>query len=205
MTARADEFHRVNDSTFTWSCYEPSIKCEWGATALKMNSGLVVIDPVPLADEAWAELLAIAPLRAILLTSGNHARETEHLRQRHSVPVGSAPGARKELAPLKPDLIFLETELLYGITPVPLAGGAPGETAFLAPNGVVVLGDAVVAMDPEQGGLQILPDKYCEDPKQLRASLQKLAALDFHTLTFAHGLPVVGQAKAKLQALLDPP
>ena len=75
MSARADEFQALSDTLYHWSVYEPSYKCEIGCAALKLPSGWVVIDPVPLAEPAWEELLAIAPLRAILLTNGNHVRD----------------------------------------------------------------------------------------------------------------------------------
>ena len=197
----ADEFQAVSDSLFCWSFYDPQIKTEMGSTAVKVASGLVVVDPAPLADAAWAELLALAPLRAILLTSANHPRDAEALRLKHQVPIVTALAAYKAVAPLRPDVVLLETELLYGASAHPVPGGAEGETAFLFESGVLVLGDAVLNLDSEKG-LQLLPDKYCEDPRQLRQSLRKLLDLDFHTLTFAHGLPVTTKAREKLAALL---
>ena len=47
---------------------------------MKVASGLVIVDPVPLAPEAWEELTAGSPLRAVLLTNGNHVRDTLTLR-----------------------------------------------------------------------------------------------------------------------------
>ena len=72
----------------------------------------------------------------------------------------------------------------------------------------MVLGDAVINTSAESGagpaaGLEFLPDKYCADAEQNRASLRKLLDFDFHTLTFAHGAPVTARAKEKLSALLN--
>ena len=67
---------------------------------------------------------------------------------------------------------------------------------------MLALGDAVINLDSEKG-LELLPDKYCDDPRENRRSLEKLLALDFHILTFAHGLPVTQRAKEKLRALLQ--
>src|ERR1700679_2981716 len=97
----ADEFQTLSDTLFHWSVYDPSLKCEIACTAIKATSGLVVIDPVPLAEPAWRELLALAPLRAILLTNGNHVRATATLRERHQVPIVTAVATRRDITELK--------------------------------------------------------------------------------------------------------
>jgi glyoxylase-like metal-dependent hydrolase (beta-lactamase superfamily II) len=202
MTAHAEEFQTLSDTLFHWSVFEPSCKCDIGCAALKLESGLVVIDPVPLADAAWAELLALAPLRAILLTNGNHVRAAEALRQRHHIPVVTAPLTRRDITEIKLDVVLLENELLYGISAIPIPGATPGETAFYAKTGVMIVGDAVINTSAERG-LELLPDKYCTDAGQNRVSLRKLLDYDFHTLMLAHGSPVTAHAKDKLRALLE--
>jgi glyoxylase-like metal-dependent hydrolase (beta-lactamase superfamily II) len=147
-------------------------------------------------------LLARGPLRAILLTNGNHVRDAMGLREEHQVPIVTAPETRRDILDFKPDVTLLPGEWLYGITPVLIPGATPGETAFYSKSGVMVLGDAVINTDSEKG-LELLPAKYCTDAEQNRASLRKLLSFDFHTLTFAHGTPVMGRARDKLSALLD--
>jgi len=202
MTTHADEFQALSDTLRYWSVYEPAVKCEIGCAAIHVASGWVVIDPVPLADAAWKELLGEAALRAILLTNGNHVRDSEALRQKHQVPVVTAPDTRRDITELRPDITLLPNELLYGITAIPIPGATPGETAFYSKTGVMILGDAVINVSTETG-LEFLPDKYCSDAKQSRDSLKKLLACDFHTLILAHGAPVTTRAKEKLAALLD--
>lgn len=202
MPTHADEFQALSDTLYHWSVYDPAVKCEIGCTALKVPSGWVVIDPVPLAEAAWKELLAQAPLRAILLTSGNHVRDTVALRQKHQVPVVTAPDTRRDITELRPDVTLLPNELLYGITSIAIPGATPGETAFYSQTGVMILGDAVINTSTE-AGLEFLPDKYCANAEQNRASLRKLLTFDFHTLTLAHGAPVTTRAKEKLSALLN--
>ena len=204
MTTHADEFQALSDTLYHWSVYDPAIKCEVGCTALKLDSGWVVIDPVPLAEAAWKELLAQAALRAILLTNGNHVRDAVSLREKHRVPVVTAADTRRDITELKPDVTLLPNELLYGITAVAIPGATPGETAFYSKTGVMVLGDAVINTNPATG-LEFLPDKYCVDAEQNRASLRKLLSFDFHTLMMAHGAPVTTRAKEKLSALLNHP
>jgi glyoxylase-like metal-dependent hydrolase (beta-lactamase superfamily II) len=197
----AEEFQALGDSVYHWSVYEPAVKCELACTAIKSRGGLVVIDPIPLSDLAWEELLAIAPLRAILLTNENHVRDSEQLRRKHRAPIVAGPLAHRDITELKPDIALLETERLYGIVPIAIPGATAGETAYLSEGGVLVLGDAVIHLDWEKG-LELLPDKYCVDPEQNRASLRKLLNFDFHILTFAHGLPVISQAKEKWSAFM---
>ena len=202
MTTHADEFQALSDTLRYWSVYEPAVKCEIGCAAIHVASGWVVIDPVPLADAAWKELLGEAALRAILLTNGNHVRDSEALRQKHQVPIVTAPDTRRDITELRPDITLLPNELLYGITAIPIPGATPGETAFYSKTGVMILGDAVINVSTETG-LEFLPDKYCSDAKQSRDSLKKLLAFEFHTLILAHGAPVTTRAKEKLAALLD--
>jgi glyoxylase-like metal-dependent hydrolase (beta-lactamase superfamily II) len=202
MTTQAEEFQDLGDGIYHWSIYEPSVKCEIGCAALKLSNGLVVIDPVPLAEAAWKELLAVAPLRAILLTNGNHVRDAVALRQKHHVPVVVAPETRRDITELKADVILLPNEILYGISAIPIPGATPGETAFYAKGSVLVLGDAIINTDPEKG-LEFLPDKYCADAGQNRASLRQLLDLDFHTLILAHGSPVTTNSRDKLRGLLQ--
>jgi len=203
MTTHADEFQALSEGVYHWSVYAPSVKCEIGCTALKVASGLVVIDPVPLAEAAWNDLLAVAPLRAILLTNGNHVRDALALKQKYPVPIVTAPDTRRDISELRPDVILLPNELLYGIAAIPIPGATSGETAFYSSaSGVMVLGDAVINTNLERG-LEFLPDKYCSDAALNRASLQQLLKFDFHILTFAHGSPVTTHAKEKLAALLN--
>ena len=202
MTTHADEFQALSETLYYWSVFEPIVKCEIGCTALKLPSGWVVIDPVPLAAPAWKELLAMAPLRAILLTNGNHVRDAVALKEQHDVPVVTAADTRRDITELRPDVTLLPNELLYGITAIAIPGATPGETAFYSKTGVMILGDAVINTSTETG-LEFLPDKYCADAKQNRASLLKLLEYDFHTLTMAHGAPVTTHAKEKLSALLN--
>ncbi len=200
--AHADEFHALSDTLYHWSVYEPAVKCEIGRYALKLSSGWVVVDPVPLAETAWQELLALAPLRAILITNGNHVRDAASLRKRYQVPVVTAPETRRDIDELRPDVTLLPGELVYGIQAIAIPGATLGETGFHSNAGVLVLGDAVINTSTERG-LEFLPDKYCTDAKQNRTSLRQLLDFDFRILTLAHGAPVVDRAKARLADLLN--
>jgi hypothetical protein len=80
-----------------------------------------------------------------------------------------------------------------------LEGSAPGEIAIHG-DGAWHLGDALIHLPPT--GFSLLPDKYCDDPKELRRSMEKLLRIPFEVLTFAHGLPIVARARQRLSQLL---
>jgi glyoxylase-like metal-dependent hydrolase (beta-lactamase superfamily II) len=202
MTARAEEYQTLAKGVFHWSFYNPAVKCEVGSTALLVPNGMVVIDPTPLVDAAWDELMAMGPLRAILLTNGNHVRIAAELRTKYHIPIVVAPDTRRDISELKADVLLMPNELIYGIAAVPIPGATPGETAFYyEPYGVMIVGDAIINTGVEKG-LEFLPDKYCTDAKQNRESLGKLLDFNFNILVPAHGAPVTSQAKEKLGALL---
>ncbi len=70
-------------------------------------------------------------------------------------------------------------------------------------GGIVLLGDAL--LNSAAKGLGVLPQQYCDDRRQLRQSLHRLLDFNFKTVTFAHGDPLVGDAKKHLARFLRVP
>jgi hypothetical protein len=82
-----------------------------------------------------------------------------------------------------------------------LAGGAPGESAWgLRERNLVVVGDAVVNLAGR--GLELLPDKYCTDPKRLRESLVVVVAGGWERMLMAHGEPLGSGAARRVGEML---
>ena len=79
----------------------------------------------------------------------------------------------------------------------------PGEIAlYHSPNGgTLIVGDALINFEPY--GFTFLPGKYCLDEKEMRRSLLKLLDRKAERILFAHGLPIVSNATARLRRLLD--
>lgn len=194
----AAEYQAVSGDVFFWQAYEPAVKCDLSCCALRVGGGLVFVDPIPLADAALAELTAEAPPALIVLTNGNHARAAATMRDRFHIPIAAHADAAEEIAPDR--LIADGDTLLAALTVITLPGAGPGEIALHGPGGVACIGDALIHL--ELHGLALLPDKYCDDAKLLRASLRKLLRFDFGVLTFAHGLPIVTDARGRLESLL---
>lgn len=200
MTA-AKEIQEVSRDLAVWQTYEPSVKCECTASALRTEGGLVLIDPIPLTADAQAELDAFGTPAWIICTSGNHARAAAKFHRETGAPILAHSDAIPELELGDVKVDDLTTAELPGELEIAtLPGAAAGEVAIRHRSGIVVIGDAIVHLPST--GLALLPDKYCSDAKLLRSSIQKLLRWEFQILTFAHGLPITASARERVAALL---
>jgi hypothetical protein len=175
------------------------VKTDLSCCACQTAGGLVFIDPIPLDKAAEAELLETASPRAIVLTSGNHARAAEAYRKRFSIPIYADADAAAEFSFPVDHLVADGEIILDEFTVIGLPGAAAGEIA-LHRGDTLHVGDALIHLPPP--GFAILPDKYCADPRELRRALGKLLRFPFEVLTFAHGLPIVTHARQRLSQIL---
>jgi len=196
----ADEIHRVTPNLFVWQAYEPAVKCDLTSAALKIEDGLILVDPIPLGSDALGELLGEGRPALVVCTNANHARGAEAYRNRFGLKIVAHREAAPELEVVADEWIGDGARLLDAVEVCHIPGASPGEIALRFEN-VVCLGDAVIHL-PDQG-FAILPEKYCTDAKLLRQSLRKLLRWEYTVLTFAHGLPLTTQARGRLASLLD--
>ena len=66
--------------------------------------------------------------------------------------------------------------------------------------GTLIFGDALINMG--SNGFSFLPNKYCFNPKLMRRSLRKVLDYPCERILFAHGTPILSQAKSRLTNLL---
>ena len=195
------EYATLRPGLFLWQGYEPEVKCDCSSTAIVTTAGLIFIDPIPLSKEALQELVAdsFSAPAAVVLTSGNHQRESIVLAKRFGIPIFAPIEAGEDIIA---DQRFSAGDAVAGMEAIALPGFGPGETAFLC-EGVLILGDAVINLEPhsEKGGLRRLPEKYCLDKKAAHRSLAILKALKPEILCFAHGNPIVEDAPERLSAM----
>lgn len=189
------ELDWISKELAIWHGFNPEVRCDCGSSAIFTEEGWIVFDPIPLEENAWAELLGRGRVRAIALTSGNHQRHSLALKKLLPAPIIAPEPARGEI---EADEWLTEGDTLAGFSLIELPGAAPGEAAW-CDGKHLVLGDALIHFDQ----LGFLPDKYCTNPVQLRHSAQKLLKRNFETLLFAHGLPIVSHAREKIAALLQ--
>jgi len=193
------EYSTVGPGLFHWQGYEPAVKCDCSSTAIVTSAGLIFIDPIPLIEEALKEIVAdsFSAPAAVVLTSGNHQRESLALAKRFGIPTFAPKEAGDDMVA---DQRFRSGDPVAGMKSIALPGFGPGETAFMY-EGALIFGDALINLEPE--GLRPLPVKYREDKKQSLRSLAALQNLKPQALLFAHGNPILKDASGSLATLLD--
>lgn len=172
--------------------------------ALMTDAGVALIDPLPAAPALLPKLVALGEFRGVFLTNGNHARAADWFRREYQIQVYAHENAGRD-GDIKIDVPVLDGEKLPGgLHVIQLPGHGVGEVAWLssAGAGILFLGDAL--LNPANGGVAYLPDQYCEDPPEAKRSLKKLSQVSFGAVTFAHGEPIVTEAKQQLTAFLKP-
>jgi len=187
--------HSPSPGIFCWKGYSEDVKADLSGTAVVVEDGLILVDPIPLAEEALEQLTAAGTPRKILLTSVNHQRDSLNLRGALKIPILAPVETKGEI---EADEFFAEGKLpVPEVKPIRLPGFAMGETAYLFENRALVLGDAMINLAPE--GFRMLPEQYCEDPHQAIRSLSRLAGIgEFEILCFAHGMPIEEEARERL-------
>lgn len=193
------EYSTIRPGLFHWQGYEPAVRCDCSSTALVTDAGLIFIDPIPLKEEALKDLVAesFSAPAAVVLTSGNHQRESLALAKRFGIPVFASEDAGDDIIA---DQRFRSGDSVAGMESIALPGFGPGETAFLH-EGALIFGDALINLEPE--GLRLLPEKYLGDKKQSLRSLMVLRKLQPQILLFAHGLPIIQSAAIRLDGCLS--
>ncbi len=196
----ASDFLALSPSLALWQVYDPSVKSDLFATAVKTSAGFFLVDPIPLAPSAIEELIASNHVAGVLVTNSNHLRKSAAFAGQFNAPIFAAPVVAGEFESARS--ISDGKEISRGVFAIALAGAAPGEIAyhFAEDGGTFVVGDALINFEPY--GFTFLPAKYCADQKEMRRSLRKLLDWDFKRLLFAHGAPILASARERLETLV---
>ena len=202
MTA-APEIEPIAPGVSIWRAYDQSVKAELFSTALQTGAGTYLVDPIPLDEEAIEELSADHKVIGIVVTNENHERAAARFAKRFGVSIHLHADLIDAMA--LPAVIGLRdgATLARGVKAVEIEGAAAGEIALLsdAGSGTMVIGDALINFEPY--GFALLPAKYCTNQKEMRASLARLLDFNFDRMLFAHGLPILSDARQRLKLLLQ--
>jgi glyoxylase-like metal-dependent hydrolase (beta-lactamase superfamily II) len=183
-----------------WSIHDERIDFVGAAYAVTAETGVVLIDPLPLEDEAFAEL---GRVDAIVLTCGSHQRCAWRYRRELGVQV-YAPALAKEIDE-EPDVRYGEGDALPADLHAVFTPGA-GTTQH-----TLLLDDPKVAFVPDmlvetpEGRVAMLASRWMYDAEQARRSVEKLLDLDFDVLCLAHGGVVTEDAKDAVRDALTGP
>jgi glyoxylase-like metal-dependent hydrolase (beta-lactamase superfamily II) len=157
----------------------------------------VLIDPVPLANDALEEL---EPVGAIVLTAACHQRSAWRYRRRFGARVHLPEGSRETEE--EPDERYREGDVLPGgLEAVHVPGPEDPHFALLRHEEPAVLfcPDLLMVDDDE---LVFVPGEYHEDAKETRRSVERLLELPFDVLCLDHGPPFLEDPKESLRQLL---
>jgi hypothetical protein len=197
--AVAKTIEEVVPGVWRWSLADERIGGYVGsAHAVRGTAGTVLIDPLPVEQQAFARLL---PVEATVLTAGTHQRSAWRLRRELGVPV-HAPAAVR-LVDEEPDVRYSEgDELPGGLRPFFAPGPGTTQHALLLPGRPAVLftSDLFVHEDDEE--LAFVPDEFVHDVAQTRETARRVLELEFDVLCVGHGTPVLDAPKAAIRALL---
>ncbi len=187
---------------FTWSRLSEPHGYDFNGHLIHHADGNLCIDPVE-PDAAAAEEIERLGVARILLTNRNHSRAANLVRARTGARTAIHP---EDAAHARGQGTELDDELRPGDKIGPFAvigvpGKSPGEAALHWPERrLLLVGDAVIGNPPGRCGL--LREAVMDDPPRLRASVRELLDLDFETLLVGDGVPILQDAKARLEELV---
>ena len=195
----ADGVEEVVPGILHWRVANPNIGGGTSAShAVRTGSGTtVLIDPVPLADDA---LDGLAPVTAIVLTAATHQRAAWRYRRRFGAPVYLPRGSRE--TDEQPDEHYGDGDLLPGeLEAVHVPGPEDPHYALLRREkpSVLFCPDLVMV---EKEELVFVPGEYHEDAKETRRSVERLLEVPFDVLCLDHGPPLLDDPKESLRQLL---
>ena len=197
------EIDRICASVLIWNHYAPEVKADLFSTALVTADGAYVVDPTPLEPGRLRALLAPAAVSGVVVTNENHGRAARQMAEAFGVTIYANEAAHPAIAFPPLSRVGDGDQFAAGLTAITIDGAAAGEIALYAEpdGGTLIMGDALINMGSY--GFTFLPAKYCTNQKQMRRSLQKLREYEFERIVFAHGLPIVANAKHRLISLLE--
>lgn len=200
----ATQITAVTAELHGWASYHTEWKTWFNSYALQTPAGVILIDPTRPAPEAIPALEALGSPAGIILTNAHHDRDAGWFRKQYEIQVYAHENASHD-CDTKIDVPVVDGEKLFGaLQTVFLPGVSTSEMALFSKKngGAILIGDAI--LNGAEKGLELLPDQYIEDKKLARQSLRKLLELEFQTVTFAHGEPLVKDAARKLARFLKP-
>jgi len=173
------------------------------AFAVKTPEGLVLVDPLPLADDLRGELREVS---AVFLTHGNHQRSAWRLGRELGAPVYAPAGTT--VLDREPDFSYDETTELPGGLHALRAVGFYDPACHLVfthadGTGVLFCGD-LICHDP-QGPYRFPDEPSYFDPAAGREGARRLLELPVRVLCAAHARPSLDDCREALEGALGRP
>jgi hypothetical protein len=195
----------IEQGIYHWTAFHEGIRQR--VSSYYVKGGAAVIDPMLPAE--GLEWFAAEPPQRILLTNRHHYRHSDDFRERFGCPVFcNREGLHEFEGGLRVEGFSPGEEVAPGIVAREVGVICPDDTALqiVAGDGMLAFADAVLR-HPE-GSLDFWGDDCLgDDPEAVKSglieTLRRLLELDFDTLLFAHGEPLVGGGKAALRRFVE--
>ncbi len=196
----------VLPGVYHWTAIHPKIRLP--VDSYYIEPARVVLDPtVPREGLEWFE--GRESPRQVVLTNRHHLRHADRYAEAFGCPIRcSETGLHEfERGPKVEGFAFGE-ELAPGITARELGAICPDDTVLdirTASGGALAFADGLTR--PRGSGLAFVPGFLMgDDPAAVRAglyrSLRGLLDLDFDSLLFAHGEPLIGGGKTAMREFI---
>jgi hypothetical protein len=201
----------VLPGVYHWTTVHPGIQTDVSSYWLE-DTG-VLVDPLVPTPEGldWFSDRTLAPA-AILLSNRHHFREADRFAERFGCCVYCNRLGMHEFTEGEPVQGFdIGDQLPGGAVAHELGAICPDDTALHLPHKqALVIADGVVRGGPytEDGPLGFVPDSLMDDPSETKRALLAacsllLEELEFTHLLLAHGGPIIGSGRERLQELVD--
>ena len=200
LSAVADRAEEVVPGVWRWWVHNERIGgAESTAHAVRTDDGVVVIDPVRLAERAVAELGSVT---AVCLTAQCHQRSAWRFRREHGARVYAPEGTR----PMEeePDERYGAGDVLPGgLRVVHTPGPEEVHFSFLREADPSILFCSDLLTHYEGRDLDFVPLQYHDDPEQTRRTVEGLLELPITILCLDHGAPLTDDPKGAIRELLE--
>jgi glyoxylase-like metal-dependent hydrolase (beta-lactamase superfamily II) len=194
----ASSVEEVAPGVSQWLVRDDRISAWSSAHAVFSDEGTVLVDPLPLAPAALAQL---GDVTAICITAGTHQRSAWRYRRELGAKV-YAPALSRQIDE-DPDERYGHGDRLPGglVATFTPGAGTTQHTFLLERDGGIAFVPDLLTNYPGRR-LAFVAERHLHDPEEMRRSVRKLLDLPFTLLCLAHGLPVREDPKAAVRDLL---
>jgi glyoxylase-like metal-dependent hydrolase (beta-lactamase superfamily II) len=188
-----------------WTAHHPKIG--FPVSSYYVAESGTVLDPMVPPDEGLAWFGEDRPVHGLALTNRHHDRDCkQYCAQFELGPVLVPESGLHEFEDKALEVrgYVPGEEIIPGIVVHEVGAICPDDMALeIRSAGALAMADALVHFED---GVRFVRDSYMDDPpetkRKLAASLENLLDVDFDTLLFAHGEPIVGGGKQALRDFL---
>jgi hypothetical protein len=191
---------------FHWTAEHPRIHID--VSSYFIADSRTLLDPLVPPDQGLEWFEGDRTPRAIALTNRHHDRHAKRFAEAFGIgPVLVPESGLHEYEEKDLDVMgyAIGEEIVSGIVVHEVASICPDDMALeIRSAGALAMADGLIRY---RGKLMFVPDDYLDEPEETKRGLvesfRRLLDVDFDTLLFAHGEPLVGGAKDALRAFVD--